>query len=213
LLTTTMPSSNTSKRLLLEEKDDKTTDMADLAPFVAAVLRDRTVEDLVQENQRLRRENQRFRDRFKVTIVDQNNGTTLEEADDLTENADESKPSDGEWVVDLYQVADFEFIGPLQIKVGNRTVETINPADIRDNTLSAVGVPDRPSPCVSSCWVTVHPSREEKELPEAFWDIMDQELGLIEMLRRLKNFDPGLSVEIDRISIRIRAEQLLMRDF
>jgi len=62
-------------------------------------------------------------------------------------------------------------------------------------------MPNRPSPCVPWCWVPVHPSREEKDLPDAFWDTMDRKLGLIEMLRRLKNIDPGLSVEIDRIGI------------
>ena len=227
--------SNASKRPRLEgqEEEDKRASIADLAPFVAAVLRDRTLEDLVREhedlvreNQRLRREsqrNERYRHRFKVTIVDQNNGTILAEAD-LMEDSSDSEPSEGWWAVEVYHGAasvDFESVGPLEVKVGNRTVDTINVADIRVSdahveesatVLCEVGLQNRPYPRVSSCGIRVD-IRGREELPEALLDFMDQHLplGLLEMLRQLKNIDPEVSFAFDSICIDIRNEQLLAR--
>jgi len=222
-----------------DKKETKTPmDVSDLAPFVAAVLRDRAAEDLVRENERLRSEIQRLRDRLKVTIVDRGTGTILAEADDVTANKMESEPADGHWVLDVDRSAvhvDFESVGLIDIKVGNRTVETINLADIsvRDGFFDFVnladvsvgdvfsdyyilkcdvGLRDRPSPCVYWCWIKVSPSYEDS--CEVFAAAMGQSgIGLIELLHQLKDRQgPKMSVKFERIFIAIGADELLAID-
>jgi len=115
---------------------------------------------------------------------------------------------------------DFESVGLIDVKVGDRTVETINLADISVRGVESdfhilncdVGLRDRPSPCVYWCWIKVSPSHEDSD--EAFAAAISQSgIGLIELLRQLKDRQgPKMSVTFYAIRITIRVDELLEID-